>query len=184
MPDNTLKIYLDQHSFDIPGDSEATEVKLNSVMPLIGEIALHFNALEATLDGIIATIITERSNDIGYTLLSKMTFSQKVEVFKDLIIPMCSYTDKTSEMTSSLESIVVKLREAAEMRNRALHAHWFEANRELFVRTKVKVDKKGVYGTFVKLNRTTLNQYITKINRTDVKLEILYEKFEKALYMA
>lgn len=182
MQDNILKIYLDQHSFDIPGDSEATEAKLNSVMPLIGEITLHFNALEATLDRIIATIITERSNDIGYTFLSRMAFSQKVEVFKDLIIPMCSYTEKTSKMVNSLELIVVSLKQAAEMRNRALHAHWFEANKELFVRAKVKVDKKGVYGVFVKLNKTTLNQYITKINTTDVKLENLYEKFEEALY--
>ena len=170
------KIYLDDGSFTNNFDNEISDAKLNGIMPLLGEIILDFNQLEDLLDDVVSEFIFERSSDLGYTILAKMSFSQKVDLFKDLTVPMCKHIGKP-KMAIKFNALVKKLKEAGENRNRAIHAKWVDADKEFFVRTKIGVDGDGVYGMFFRLDRKTLNRYLKNIQKVMDELgDDLYAK--------
>jgi len=170
------KIYLDDGSFGNIFDEEISDKKLTEVMPLLGEIVLDFNQLESDLDDVLTELIFERSSDLGFTIIAKMSFSQKVDLFKDLAVPMCKHVGKP-KLTPKFIGLVKKLKEAGENRNRAMHAKWIDADKEFYVRTKIGVDDNGVYGTFFKLDKKTLRRYTRNMQRLSAELgDDLYQK--------
>lgn len=156
------KIYLDDGSFGNVFDNEISDKKLNEIMPLLGEIILDFNYLESVLDDVITEFIFERSSDLGFTIIAKISFSQKVNLFRDLTVPACKATGQP-KLALKFNMLVKKLKEAGENRNRAIHARWLDADKEFFVRTKVGVDSNGVFGIFFKLDKRTLRKYTKKM---------------------
>lgn len=171
------KIYLDDGSFGSVFDNEISDKKLNEIMPLLGEIILDFNYLESVLDDVITEFIYERSSDLGFTILAKMSFSQKADLFRDLTVPACKHTGQP-KLALKFNALVKKLKEAGENRNRAIHARWIDADKEFFVRTKVGVDGNGVFGFFFKLDKKTLRKYAKKIQKlSDILSDDLYVKF-------
>lgn len=170
------KIYLDDGSFGNIFDDEISEKKLTEIMPLLGEIILDFNQLESDLDDVITEFIFERSSDLGFTIIAKMSFSQKVDLFKDLTVPACKHTGQ-SKLALKFHALVKKLKEAGENRNRAINARWIEADKEFFVRTKIGIDNDGVYGIFFKLDKRTLKKYTRAMQKlSDILSDDLYQK--------
>ena len=175
------KIYLDDGSFGDIFDNEISDEKLSEITPLLGEIILEFNQIEDGLDDIIMMLIAEHRNDTSFTIIAKMKFSQKIELFKDIVLPACRHSHKP-DFLLEFESLIAGLKEAAENRNRAVHARWIDADKEFYVRTKIKVDKKGVYGVFFKLDEKTLKKYIKNMQElSEILYDDLYEKFIDSL---
>jgi hypothetical protein len=168
------KIYLDDGSFGNPFDDEITDKKLDNIKPLLGEIIVYFNYLEDLLDDTVTEFIFERSSDLGLTIIAKMGYAQKVELFRDLVMPACKHTNQ-SEFALRMSTLIQKLKDAGESRNRAIHAKWIDANKDFFVRTKTGVDKNGVYGNFIKLDRKTLKKYLKNI-------QDLLDEFDEGIY--
>ena len=170
------KIYLDDGSFGLDFDNaEISEKKLNEIIPLIGEIVLEFNYLEGVLDDIIIEVLMHPSSGFGHVVISKMSFSQKIDLFKNLYTQVCvSIGD--SAFVETINKVAIRLQETAENRNRVIHARWFDANKDFFVRTKTGTDKKGVYGLYIKVNKTILNKYLSDIRKLQKSFDNLYEK--------
>lgn len=175
------KIHLDDGSFGNVFDDELSDKKLNEIMPLLGEIILDFNYLESILDDVITEFIFERSSDLGLTIIAKMSFSQKVDLFKDITIPACKQTGQP-KMASKFTTLVKKLKEAGENRNRAIHARWIDADKEFFVRTKIGTDDNGVFGLFFKLDKKTLKKYAREMQKlSDILSDDLYARFIRGM---
>ncbi|NTW15446.1 MAG: hypothetical protein HGA38_03675 [Candidatus Moranbacteria bacterium] len=164
-----MKIYLDDGSFNHDFDTTISAAKLKQIKLILGEIILDFNYLESVLDDVLTSFIHSRSSDLGYTVIAKLTFSQKVDLFRDFFVPMCKHVGKP-ELSSLYASLHLRLKEAAVIRNKAIHARWLEMGNDFVVLTKIGVDKDGVYGDFIKLDLKTLRSYLNEINKTSEEL--------------
>ena len=61
---------------------------------LIGKFLLSFSYLEHLLDIEIASVINERTHEIGYTVIKNLSYSQKIELLNSLIKPAIFYSNR------------------------------------------------------------------------------------------
>lgn len=123
-------------------DEEVMDQKEEQYAPLIGSFLMWFSNLEYCLDIAIANLVSDRHHERGYVVIKNLSIRDKIDLFKSLLHPMVFYTDKRKKLKKKqLDSIVTKLRNLSELRNKIAHAKWYSLDKDGYVRCDVKTDK-------------------------------------------
>ncbi len=75
------KDFIQNLMHDIDDEDEAEDY-IENALRLIGRIVMAFNALEQWFDQFICHVFSDRSEDLGLTVIHKMTYSNKIDLFK------------------------------------------------------------------------------------------------------
>lgn len=152
------------------GDTEESYEYVQSLMPLIGEVIIYFNALEADIDHYLCSQISDRSDQKGLLVLGNMMFASKVELF----------TKFTTEILRSKEldlewfpKFISGLKECGTLRNKVVHANWIQTNEEGYTHVKIKYGKRGLEHEMCQLDGNALNMVLKKIEETRDWLDYL-----------
>lgn len=132
---------------------------------LIGKFLIEFSLLEHSLDIAIAEFFADDLHEIGYTIIEKLTFRQKVDLFYKLYMRE-EVLIRHKITRSTLVKITQKFRAINDFRNELVHANWESLKKDGTVRTKIIVDKEG---EGVKFKRVKITSYLIqkKINEID-----------------
>lgn len=120
--------------------------KLEEVTKYIGQVIIEFNALESSIEYLIAEQMMRSGDqdDRIYVFLSEMMFQGKAKALMNLygqIIEGCPVQTTADD----LKIIDKRLEECARIRNEYAHAHWEEISSSNYVRVKTRSNKKGVF---------------------------------------
>ena len=99
----------------------SVEEFLEETAPLIGYIVHSFNSLDSQLNSSICELINDRTDSIGSTIIYKMTYSNKVDLFYRLVRSMELASNKTFP---SFNTLIEDLKKCATLRNAVVHAEW------------------------------------------------------------
>lgn len=125
----------------------------------IGRFFITFSALETALDHMIITAISDRADEEGYRIIKYLEFRDKINLSKDEYQRRISFMGKErlkKSLQGKLISIIRKLEEISEFRNKIAHANWESLSESGFVRVRVKEDKTGEGIHFEKIKITPL----------------------------
>ncbi|MFA5876837.1 MAG: hypothetical protein WC880_00530 [Candidatus Paceibacterota bacterium] len=173
MTDTTRK-YLEQYDSGDPSEAEGdhiSEEQLNTLFPLIGELAVVFNYVEASLDYQIADIVNSRSRQPGYTITAELgNFTKKVLVFRSLYGPAVESVG-SPELVKAYGKVVDDLFKVKDIRNDVVHANWMDANSSFEVKLRLMTDENGVFTKTEKMDPAFLRQKIELLNKVWEELE-------------
>src|SRR3989344_8961611 len=114
------KDYFDHHIHDPP---EEVDLKtLNLYAKDIGRFIVVFSGLEHALDESLVSIIDDRSDHLGYTIISKMLMMPKVELFHQIYGQTISMIDNNKSRKKDLDKLTEDLKEVTIFRNNIVHA--------------------------------------------------------------
>jgi len=168
-----------QHLYhDIEDEGEAEE-HLSEVIPYIGLIVMHFNSLESDLDSVLCDNFTERSDSPGLIVLSKLTYSSKVDLFKRFCDDLQLGIDQT---LSGYEQIITNLNESGRLRNMVVHANWESTDADGYTYIKLKMSKKGMKQEYVQFTKESIERITDLILKTRTDLEEFWEHRTDVLY--
>jgi hypothetical protein len=120
-----LRQYIyDNHNYDGSIDNF-----LEETAPLIGHIVHSFNSLDSQLNSTICGLINDRTDSLGATVIYKMTFASKIDLFSRLVKTMEVVYDGT---LLSFKQLAEDLRKCANLRNAVIHAEWENLDGEGF----------------------------------------------------
>lgn len=144
-------------------DSEhSTDEFLEETAPFIGFIVHSFNSLEEELNSRICFEISDRSDYMGVIITHKMSYSQKVDLFKRMI------RSKELELEieyPSFQSIIDNLKKCGILRNAVVHAEWENMTSDGYTYVKMKFNKNGweqEYQQFTVESLETIDKFIHK----------------------
>jgi hypothetical protein len=172
---NLVKKYdeLDQYDYT---DGEYLEKVIDKYSPLIGMFLISFSELESQLNGIVAEIIQERSHDMGFVILEKITMNNKIDLFYKLFLRF-SFMKKPDFKTKLLK-IRNELDTLNRFRNGLVHANWASLGKDGYVRTKIVIDSEAGYVKFEKIE--VLPKTIRhKIKELNIMMDRLFDFNEK-----
>ncbi len=168
-----------QHLYhDIEDEGEAEE-HLSEVIPYIGLIVMHFNSLESDLDSVLCDNFTERSDSPGLIVLSKLTYSSKVDLFKRFCDDLQLGIDQT---LSGYEQIITNLNESGRLRNMVVHANWESTDADGYTYIKLKMSKKGMKQEYVQFTKESMERITDLILKTRTDLEEFWEHRTEPMY--
>lgn len=108
----------------------------------IGNFLIAFSVLEARLnDGIIKSI-SDRSDDTGFLVVERMTFANKMELYKRMYLSLEFYKNN-KKSRRKLDKILNPLEKILIFRNNLVHADWRTLNKDFYVRTRVVSDPEN-----------------------------------------
>ncbi len=113
----------------------------------IGNFLIAFSYLETSLDHLIITIISDRSDEPGYRIVKYLNFRNKTELAREEYWNMITYISNKrlkEKHKKKFEVIFQKLVELSEFRNKVVHANWMTLDERGYVR--VKIGKNSEYG--------------------------------------
>ncbi len=108
----------------------------------IGSLLIVFGELEHLLDGAIAFMISDRSDDSGLRITMDMTYRQKIELYNRLCkiyLSVAGHSKKVPKLKMHIKSLA----SAGEVRNLVAHAKWMSLDEDGFVRTKANIDDEA-----------------------------------------
>jgi len=131
---------LGQYIYENHDTEYSTDKFFEKTAPLIGYIVHSFNSLESELNSRICFEISSRSDYIGVIVIHKMSYSQKVDLFKRMI--------RSKELAieieyPSLQSNIDDLHECGKLRNAVVHAEWENMDSDGYTYVNMKFNKKG-----------------------------------------
>jgi len=85
---------LGQYIYENHNYEGSIEKFLEETAPLIGYIVHSFSSLDSQLNSSICELINDRTDSIGSTIIYKMTYSNKVDLFYRLVRSMEIALDK------------------------------------------------------------------------------------------
>lgn len=165
-------VRLDQYDYF---DEEYIESVKEEYACYIGLFLINFSSLEHDLNVRIAEIVNERSHDLGYYVIEKLTLKNKIDLFCKL--RHRKYTSTFGDnLKNKLKLIENKLNEINSFRNIIVHANWPSLTKDKYVRSKIMVDNEEAEIKFktVKFTPLLIKQKIKEMH--SVQNEI--EKFE------
>jgi len=120
--------------------------KLEEITRYIGSVIIEFNALESTIEYLIAEQMMRSGDqdDRIYVFLSEMMYQGKSKALINLYGQIIEHCD-VKITQEGLTKIEKRLQEAARIRNEYAHAHWQDISSNGFVRIKTRPNKKGVF---------------------------------------
>jgi hypothetical protein len=126
-------------------DSDELFDKLEEITRYIGSVIIEFNALESTIEYLIAEQMMRSGDqdDRIYVFLSEMMYQGKAKALINLYGQIIEFCD-VKITHEDLKVIEKRLEEAARIRNEYAHAHWQEISSSGYVRVKTRPNKKGV----------------------------------------
>ena len=119
--------------------------KLEEITYFIGSVIIEFNALESTIEYLIAEMLMRSGDqdDRIYVFLSEMMFQGKANALTSLYGQFIEECD-VKYTHDDLKVLDKRLTECARIRNEYAHAHWQEIKPSGFVRVKTRSSRKGV----------------------------------------
>jgi hypothetical protein len=156
-----------QHILDGMGDIELGYEYVENLMPLIGEVVLAFNGLEATLDSLLCETISDRSDQKGLLVLHNMMYATKVDLYKrfnDDFVRMFDWS------IPEYENLISNLKECGTLRNRVVHANWEYTDEDGFTQVRYRMSKEGVEHELWQFSIEAMIKIISKIYEIRTKL--------------
>ncbi len=164
-------IYESLEQFDFIEEEYIQRVE-NQYSGSIGLFLIKFSFLEHWLDLSIASIINERTDEIGYQVIERLGFANKVDLFFKLCIRAANYKGKRYK--AKLKSLRKTVEEINKFRNILAHANWSSINKKKYVRTKVFIDRET---GDVKFQSTKLTPAMIK--RKVKQVQLLWYKLDQ-----
>jgi len=151
----------------------STDEFLEKTAPLIGYIVHSFNSLEEELNSRICFEISDRTDYMGVIVIHKMSYSQKVDLFKRMI--------KSKELALEIEypsfqSIIQGLIECGKLRNAVVHAEWENMDSEGYTYINIKFNKNGWEKEYQQFTIESLTEVENFIRKTYLELSELSEE--------
>ena len=111
---------------------------------LIGYVIFAFNDLEETLSSGICDLISDRSEDKGRIVIMRLNFTQKVDLYRDLVGHLL-HTLQKKTLLQRLDSLVKKVNDLGRRRNQIIHAAWLDYDpKTSSVVTKIKLRARRI----------------------------------------
>jgi len=168
-----------QYAFETKNLDGPSEDFLEESASLIGYIVHSFNSLEEELTSQISGLFFDDCDTLGLLVTCKMSYSQKVDLFKRLLL--CE--QETLERTiPCFNSLIQNLTDAGTLRNKVVHADWESAHPNGYTLCKVKVNSQGVQHEYVQFSIDSLNNILDLINRNTEMFETYEEEHEAILH--
>jgi hypothetical protein len=163
---------LDQYDFL---DTDFMDEHSDKFSKIIGEYIIDFSYLEHSLDKLISEMMDDRSDAVGFIIMSEMGMSNKIDLLEKFIKLEKYHGLKRPKHIAPL---IRELRAVNTFRNRLAHANWSSMRQDGMTRIKTRIDKNnGIYFENFKLDTATiinarivLGNLVSKIE--DLELEI------------
>lgn len=128
----------------------------------VGRYIILFSYLEHNINQLIANLINERTDELGYLVTTKMTMVNKI----DLISRFAQLgSARDVEEYKKLEKLSQKLKDANEFRNVIAHANWASMQEDGIVRIKTKVDETN--GVWFENRKVDTKEICSKCHKLD-----------------
>ncbi len=161
-----------QFAFETKNLDGPSEEFLEKSASLIGYIVHSFNTLDEELSSQISALFFDDCDMLGLLVTCKMTYSQKVDLFKRLLL--CEQ-EAIGRSMPCFEALIQNLSEAGILRNKVIHADWESAHPDGYTLCKVKVNSKGLQHEYIQFTIESLKDILNLIDRT---MEI-FETYEE-----
>jgi len=169
----------EQHLYHEIYDEDKAEEYVGEALSYIGLVVMYFNSLEASLDGYLCQIFTDRSDSTGLIVLNKMNYASKVELFKRF----CDDFDVcTGSAIAGYELLINILKEAGRLRNLVVHANWESTDEEGYTFVRLKMSKKGMQQEYVQFSTESLQKVVNLIVDACGSLGEYWELRDEALH--
>jgi hypothetical protein len=156
------------------GETDNAYDYVYELMPLIGEVVLWFNTLEADIDNILCEFISDRTDQKGMLVVGNMMYATKLDLFERFA---SDFLHERDNQPSWLSSLMSDLRECGSLRNKVVHANWMYTNEEGYTQVKIKFSKRGLEHELVQFSKDSLELIIDKIEATRGQLDYLTMEF-------
>ena len=149
---------------------------IEEYFPLIGEITSSFNSLDNLLSEDLIEFINPNDSEIGWIIISGMSFVQKIELWENILLWYIKDDGKLDDeqiLIEKLKDLSNNLKEIGIIRNKIVHADWDGMNDKLLVKNKTKTSKKGgVEHYYLTIDKTEFYKRI-------IQIEVIYDEFSK-----
>ncbi|MCU7250343.1 hypothetical protein [Pseudomonas koreensis] len=156
------------------GDTDNAYEYVYELIPLIGEVVLWFNTLEADIDNILCSFISDRTDQKGLLVVGNMMYATKLDLFERFIL---DYFRERDDKPDWLSQLISDLRECGSLRNKVVHANWMHTNEDGYTQVKIKFSKRGLEHELVNFSKESLELITNKIEATRVQLDYLTMEF-------
>ncbi|SDS73155.1 hypothetical protein SAMN05216496_2273 [Pseudomonas sp. Z003-0.4C(8344-21)] len=156
------------------GDTDNAYEYVSELMPLIGEVVLWFNTLEADIDNILCGFISDRTDQKGLLVVGNMMYATKLDLFERFTSDVFRGIGDQPVWFSQLLS---DLRECGSLRNKVVHANWMHTNEDGYTQVKIKFSKRGLEHELVQFSKDSLELIIGKIEAARDQLDYLNVEF-------
>jgi hypothetical protein len=164
-------------------DLDEAESYIEIALPLIGRIVMEFNALEQSFDQFICHIFSDRSEDLGLTVINKMTYSNKVDLFKRLSDDLHYESNLMNEKSNQLyDDLIKNLKESGRLRNLVVHADWESTNKDKYTYVNLRITKEGKKQEYVQFSEKSLEEIIDLIWKTRKQISDYWEIRDNVIY--
>lgn len=161
--------YVDLDQYDTYEPADMGKVK--ELSQQIGAVIVFSSELEFSVESAIAALFSDRSDEMGMTVVKFLEYSQKVALFTEMTTSYISWSSQAlpDRCRDELKQISKELMVMAELRNIVAHAKWMSLDGDGFVRSWVKVDKKSGLPIikYYKLDDDALNIISKRLRDTD-----------------
>jgi hypothetical protein len=165
--------------YDIIEYTEESLAKVfEKIIEPVGEVLVVFSQLEHTLDVCIASLLNNRSDQLGMTVTKTMDYMQKVNLYYDLATRIV--IDYSPLRMPELKMLRKNLQYMGELRNVVAHAKWMSMTTQGYVRSQVRISKATGLPEikYYKLNKTTLESLISRIGSVENDLDEFNESLQ------
>lgn len=150
---------------------------LEETAPYIGFIVHSFNSLEEELNSRICFQISDRTDAMGVIVIHKMSYSQKVELFKRMI--------RSNEIGlnikyKSFKSVISDLLECGKLRNAVVHAEWENMDTDGYTYVKMIFNKNGWEQEYRQFTIDSLQSIDAFLHATYMKLTNFQQEMQEA----
>lgn len=154
---------------------EYTQAGLEKVFGIltteIGSLLVAFSELEHSLDIAVAETFDNRNHQVGMIVTKKLTYIQKVLLFYDLALRICSYHQL--DLKNQLKALKKELVYMAEIRNVVAHAKWLSITDGAYVRSQVtgSADSGTPFIKYYKINKSILRNASLRMNEANMAVD-------------
>ena len=164
-----------QYIFDGMGDTEDALDYVDDFLPLIGEVVLFFNGLEAEIDNMLCFQFSDRSDQLGLLVLHKMMYSTKVELFEKMFLEKIQWLELD---VAKFKALVSELRQCGTLRNRIVHANWEYTDESGYTHVRFTFEKNGLQHELTQFSVESLRLVIQRIIGARESLGVLSEEID------
>lgn len=161
-----------------------SEVNIEALSDSIGYFMIAFSRLEGAINGIVAELINDRGDDLGYRVLSFLGVRDKITFLKWTAMQHITWLDVTPDIKKKrrdfLKELITNLVEVNAFRNRVAHASWEYVDEDGYFLTKTHQDSDEGDVTFEKVKFT--KQLFYRFTRRTEALQTRVESLTDILY--
>jgi len=156
------------------GDTDNAHEYVYELMPLIGEVVIWFNTLEAGINNILCGFISDRTDQKGLLVVANMMYATKLDLFERFT---SEFLRDKGDQPVWLSQLLSDLRECGSLRNKVVHANWMHTDEDGYTQVKIKFSKRGLEHELVQFSKSSLELIIDKIEATRNQLDYLSMEF-------